>query len=1400
MKEIYIFLLLLILTFICFGAATPGIVSFNAGEVSPLFYLRSDFNKYNNACQTLENMLIAFQGPVIRRPGTKYIAQVKDSNYPPKLFPFEYSVDDIYIIEAGDYYMRFFRNGGQILSGEGTEDYSGLSNIIAHWLLNDNEPSTDVIDDEGNHNGTATKNTDNLYDENGNTNGCFDLEGKENVVISDHADFSFTDDSDDDPFTLTAWIFITETSEQQTIISKWQQDTDREYRLYIDEDLKLNLELFDESCDMSNERVAHWKLNDNAANTHVDDDTTNHDGVATSNTNTLNTTGKTSDAFDLDNAYAVEVNDDDELTFNTAGQDQPFSISCWIYPDWDGTIISKYSLLSTDYREWRLRLTYFGALSFILYDESTVASIAQYSLSDTVAFDTWSHIVVTYDGSESNSGMKIYLNNELLNSSPYSSGNYYGMENLSSKVAIGAYYNSSGTLTDYFNGIIDNVIIFDSELNTTKIASLYNGGDGTESTSAFGSVSCVSDDSSDTGWHYVAATYSAPADESTAADGITFYVDGKAINSTGTNNSLYTAMQGGSTDIRIGAEIDSSDSLQYVWSDKIDNVAIFSEELNSTEVASIYDSVPYEIETIFDCCEVWNLRYVQADNYMYLVDGSDRPQKLTRTGHTDWSIEDIEYNNGPFLPENDDTSISIEPPDTSVDITDTSYAFASSEDGGDIDDEAFDNDFSSGEQWTGTTDSDEWIGQDFGTGKMIKKMKIWPCGYTPNYDAGPKHIKIEASNDGTNYDKIPINKWYGRCEGYNGDEAYIDEIATVDEYITLYLDNDESYQYWRIYIDDNWGNVKVHILEIEMFEEESGIFTSTGNIFKTGHVESVWQINQERETTLLTGTINDDEVSDTSVWFTGDYSFKTEGDSWEGVVTLQRSTDYGGTWQSALTPLDTTNFDNPTEEEEIGAIYRVKGSDWVSGNCDYTLIVQDNINNGTIKIDSYLSPNTVSATILEPLADACSTYKWREPYWSDYRSWPKTIEFHEQRLFYGGSESYRQHIWGSVTAEGFEDDYEDMEEGLQNDDDAIIYILPGQNPIQFMLSQTYLLLGTSSGVGRWGSTDEGQHITPNNPTQYRLQSKFGSDFQPAIFVGDAILYVERGGNRIREFAYSLERDKFETPDMTILAEHITESGIVDIAYQSRPGSIYWCVREDGQIATLTYERYEDVVGWSRIITDGEFESIAVTSGDDEDEVWVEVKRTINGSNIRYIEQFQPQDWGDDVNDCWFVDSGLNYDGSETDTFPGLDHLIGENVYVLADGVVESNEVVDSNGSVTIDSNAAICTIGLPFTSKLKTMPFVFNTDSGITAGRQARIASLLINFYETLGTQCGVDDDSIEDVAFYPNDDSNDLYTGYLDIPFLYGYSREPIVYLKQDEPLPMTIRGILPKMDVTER
>jgi len=279
-----------------------------------------------------------------------------------------------------------------------------------------------------------------------------------------------------------------------------------------------------------------------------------------------------------------------------------------------------------------------------------------------------------------------------------------------------------------------------------------------------------------------------------------------------------------------------------------------------------------------------------------------------------------------------------------------------------------------------------------------------------------------------------------------------------------------------------------------------------------------------------------------------------------------------------------------------------------------------------------------------------ATDKWALGAFSESTGYPRAVAFYEQRLVFAGSSDQPQTLFFSQGG-----DFENFEAGVE-DDDGMVYTIGSNevNVIRFLASTRNLIVGTSGGefVVRAGGTDEA--ITPTN-VQIKQQTAHGSSDHTPVQAGNAVLFVQRAKRKVRELQYNFDVDGYVAPDVAIISEHITESGLTELAYQQEPDSVVWAVRGDGQIVTMTYKREEQVIGWSRQIiggTDAVVERIVTIPGDlDEDQVWMVVRRTVNGGTKRYVEYIKDFDFGSDVTDAVFVDSTLNFTGV-SDTLNG----------------------------------------------------------------------------------------------------------------------------------------------------
>jgi hypothetical protein len=462
--------------------------------------------------------------------------------------------------------------------------------------------------------------------------------------------------------------------------------------------------------------------------------------------------------------------------------------------------------------------------------------------------------------------------------------------------------------------------------------------------------------------------------------------------------------------------------------------------------------------------------------------------------------------------------------------------------------------------------------------------------------------------------------------------------------------------------------------------------------------------------------------------------------------------------------------------------------------------------NGHAEITSITSTTVVVADVIETLSGTTSTIDWSLGAWSETTGYPSTVSFYEQRLVFAGSKSNPQTLWFSKSG-----DYENFNEnyhGTIADDDAITYTIASNqvNAIRFLSATRTLIVGTVGGefsVSGGGTDDP---VTPTN-ILIKKQSNHGCANIDAVPVGNVTLFLQRAKRKIRELAYNYDVDGYVAPDMTILAEHISESGISNMSYQQEPNQIIWCVREDGKLVGLTYQREQQVVAWHQHTFGGSFgngiamcESIATIPTDEKEyQTWVIVKRTIGGTTKRYVEYINNLDFDETDNTTFnFLDSSLSYSGSPTTTITGLSHLNGQTVAVLADGATHPNRVV-SSGSITLSRPSSKVKVGLPFASILQTMRIDAGSQDGTSQAKTKRIYDVSIRLYESIGVEVGPNLNNMEEIPFRSSTDEMDqpipVFTGDKSVEFRGNYETDGYIFVRQTQPLPLTILSIYPRL-----
>lgn len=420
---------------------------------------------------------------------------------------------------------------------------------------------------------------------------------------------------------------------------------------------------------------------------------------------------------------------------------------------------------------------------------------------------------------------------------------------------------------------------------------------------------------------------------------------------------------------------------------------------------------------------------------------------------------------------------------------------------------------------------------------------------------------------------------------------------------------------------------------------------------------------------------------------------------------------------------------------------------------------------------------------------------------------PSVVSFFEQRLVFGNTNNNPQTLFFSKNG-----DYDNFTVGT-GDNDALIYTIASNqvNAIRFLSATRVLTVGTSGGEYVLTSTNDGP-VTPTT-TLIRKYSNYGTAQIEPVQVADVTLFAQRGKRKIREFKFvgDVNTGGYSAPDMTILAEHVTEGGLVQMAFQQEPDSVVWCIRADGTLLGLTYRREEEVVAWHKHIIGGAFssgqavvESIATLPTDTgEDELYMIVKRTINSVTKRYVEKLKLFDFGDSTTGAFFVDSGLSYSGGSVNSLSGLYHLEGETLQVLGNGASHPNKTV-SAGTVALDYASTSAAVGYGFDSNMQTLRIESGSVDGISQGKPKRVHGITVRFFETVGAEVGNDSGEVDRIFFRDSSMAMDtavpMFTGDKDIEFPGGFDDDDRVFIKQGQPLPMTVLAFYPRMNTFDK
>lgn len=840
------------------------------------------------------------------------------------------------------------------------------------------------------------------------------------------------------------------------------------------------------------------------------------------------------------------------------------------------------------------------------------------------------------------------------------------------------------------------------------------------------------------------------------------------------------------------------------------------------------DGTPYSIENFFtdkDLEDAAKIKYTQSADVLFIVHPAHAPMTLTRYGSLDWRFEAMDITGGPFDASNFNSAYIVTKtqqwtaPGTytvhiPAGIDSIEYKIAGAGGGG-----GGGNHMSHGPYL---------YGGNGGSGELLTgKMTV-----TSNSDyqvivgaGGAGGVGVKYSDSQTS-GKSGGNSSFGNISARGGGGGY---RATTPSYSgeegwSGGSDGANGTSYGAGGAGGNgtgWsgtagsgGNGWVEILYSASIGDNTTVkasdvygditLTASDDIFAKSDEGSLFALTHFLETDYKKGTPSSTggnlqvSVLPKSNVYVESFGF------WDGNFSLEKYDPVSLQWVNVRTQSGNRSQNYSLTEENTSesiASYRVTSTEFNTGvwsgenekqrgyitiqsiGGDYT---------GHVLITEYVSPTVVKGTVKKQLASTDETRDFAFAAWNGEKGYPSATGFYEDRLVFAGSKGFPQTFWTSKTG-----DYYNFGTSIPSaDDDGITATLNGgqMNGIKAIIAFGEMLLLTAG--GEFKVSGGGKAITGSNVLSQPQEYRGVSDVNP-VTIGSRIIYVQHQGNIIRDLAYSYDVDKYTGDDLNLLASHLFEGHkIISMTYQQIPNSIVWCVRDDGLLLGLTYIKEQDIYAWHQHTTaGGKFVSVCNIGGATEDKLYAVIER----GGQYYVEIMESRDKSTNVEDQFFVDSGITYEGEPAGEISGLEHLEGYTVAILADGNVLPRQTVE-NGKVLLGNKYKKVHVGLPIDAEIKTLPIDFTAQDGTYLSRKKRIATVTLLLKDSRGGLFGMKENELDEFKWRSNEAYGEpisLQTGKFKVTIKSAtYDETQQIIIKQPDPLPMTVLSLIPEIE----
>jgi len=409
------------------------------------------------------------------------------------------------------------------------------------------------------------------------------------------------------------------------------------------------------------------------------------------------------------------------------------------------------------------------------------------------------------------------------------------------------------------------------------------------------------------------------------------------------------------------------------------------------------------------------------------------------------------------------------------------------------------------------------------------------------------------------------------------------------------------------------------------------------------------------------------------------------------------------------------------------------------------------------------------------------TTSWDEQSYSQLRGYPAAVTFHENRLVFGGTLAQPDTIWFSKIASYYNFD---VGEAKDNESIQLTAAIGEVQQIRHLVSNRDLQVFAAS-AEFFVPAFQNQSITPTN-AQMRVQTPFGCGFERPQAIDGATLFVQKGGQIVREYLFSDAEAAYVSTPISTISSHLIKSPLeMNTLYGalSRSESYVFILNNDGTLAVFNSNRAEQRAGWVEFVTNGKFHSTITV----DDRVF---------ANVEY-------DFGDGTTRIALCEFNSNFNLDAAKSFTGTAGVFDVSS-VFANGavvdVIEGNNYVGSftvsGGNVDVsdvDSSITSVEIGYSFDVELKTNPIDASISVGPLTGTPRAIGSVYVDLNSTLA--CKVNSTAMI-VRNVTDDLSEQLtpFTGKKEFRLL-GYSRDPQITITQDAPLDLQINGLVAEL-----